>query len=1308
MAAPFVQNPAFTVGEISPTLYGRVDLARFGVACTTGRNAVVAYQGGLFSRGGTKFVGFSKQTGRNYPPRMITFQFAINDGLALEFGNFYMRVIQNGAFVTEGPFAISAISQSSPAVISLPSATGATAATANIGAVAASYAPGDLVTLAGGTYSDPGTPTPTVLGVTNTTLASVLVNTSGVNYAPGDTVELSGGTQTTPPEVTVVTTTVVAKPTIVNAGAGGTPGPAVVTGTTGTGTPFQATVTIDGTGVVISVDVLTVAGSYTVNPTVPAAEPVTGGGLVGAELGLALGIESISLTTPGEFTLNASAGAFSQASTSGVGTGATFRNGIFAPNDVSVETAGRYSAYPGNPVAQATTTGTGTGADFTVTSAAVAPYDDGDWIAISGILGMTELNGQTFVARNPTATSVELFDIYGSPIDSSSFLAYIGSGEAARIYTLVTPYAEADLRYLKSVQSNDVMSLCLVNPITLTEYAPIDLARNSNTDWSYEVLDTEPTIEPPSTMSGTASAGGTTNYQYVVTAVDPENGTESVASPIARINGAVNIAATAGTITLTWSPVANVKQYNVYKAQPGTGAAVPVGALFGFAGSAYGTQFIDANIVADFSQVPPKHADPFFRGQVIGAEVVTGGAGYTTITLTVVSATGTGAQLVGVIVGGALSAVIVENAGRNYIDTDTITITGDGAGAAATLTVGAQTGTYPSVPSYFQQRRVYANTLNRPNTYFMSQPGAYTNFDTRIPTIDTDAITGNPWAVQLNGIQFMIQQPGGLVVFTGKQAWQLTGNGGSSFNPQPITPSSQDAQPQAFNGCSPTIAPVSIDNENIYYDPYNGRAYDFSYQFYQNSYTGTDLTLNCSHLFTGYSAVESAWCREPYKVLWEVRTDGIMLSLTYNKPQEVAGWTRHDTEGLFKSVCSVTEPPVDALYMAVQRFPGVHTAYMIERMDNRIWGTVEDAWCVDAGLRLAQPEPAAVLTASSATGAGIITSIAVTAGGENYSASTTARIVDDGGEGSGTGCTLTPIIVDGVITTVTVDTGGADYSYPAVVFEDPENSGNGAAAATAGLDTSATFTASASVFPAGVEGRVIRMGGGVAEIMSRVSGTQVVATITSPITVLIPNTRTPQPAASGNWTMTAPVSSVGPMNHLAGATITGTYDGHALEPTVVPESGVVELPAPASAVTLGLGFGVQIQSNRLNTPGQITAQGQRKAIEAVTIRVAQTRGGRIGTNQPDGATLSPPQIAPAWSNMVDVPEKARMPYNSTTLPLYTGDIYAGVTGGFDTPGQVAIDQMEPLPLTVLAFVPVVLPGDEPESDPRPQRGAQQE
>lgn len=142
------------------------------------------------------------------------------------------------------------------------------------------------------------------------------------SYAPGDTIHPAGGTSSIAAIFTVAQTQV-ASATIDDAGTGGTPGTQTVTGTTGTGTKFEATVTVSGGGIITSVDSISVRGVYTVNPTSLTAEPVTGGGLTGAKLSLKMGVLGVTPSTPGSYTVLPSNPA-SQSSSSGAGTGATF------------------------------------------------------------------------------------------------------------------------------------------------------------------------------------------------------------------------------------------------------------------------------------------------------------------------------------------------------------------------------------------------------------------------------------------------------------------------------------------------------------------------------------------------------------------------------------------------------------------------------------------------------------------------------------------------------------------------------------------------------------------------------------------------------------------------------------------------------------------------------------------------------------------------------------------------------------------------------------------------------------------------
>lgn len=1305
MSVPFGEF-AFSKGEIAPALFGRVDLAAYHTCATTMRNCFVGIQGGAQSRPGTSFVGFSKQTGRAYPPRLINFQFDVTQGLALELGNRYMRVISNGAFVTETPIAITGATKANPCVLSITASTGNTA-TPVADTTTASYAPGDTVTLAGGAYNSQA-----VLGIPNTTVQSVQVLSPGTVYAPGDTIVPGGGVQSTAAQFTVHQTQVVSA-TVHSGGSGGTDGTQTVTGTTGTGTSFQASVTVSG-GAISAVLGITLGGAYTVNPTSLTDEPVTGASLTGGALSVVMGCYSVNVTGGGVFTTNPPGFAFIQASTAGSGTGATFNSAIMAPNAATFISAGNYSAFPANPVSQTSSSGYGQGATFDVTWVAASPFAAGDWIAVSGVDGMTQLNGNIYVLTAATSTTVSLSDVYGNSINSTTFGTYLSGGTAARIYTLTTPYAEEDLLWLKFVQSADVMSMCCRNQDTGTEYPPMELSRFADDNFTLTDYTVGASVGPPANVSATTSSSGTTYYQYVVTSISPTDGTESIASNIAYLSSAVDIGATAGANTVTWNPVSSVNNYNVYKAGEAE-SAIPPGSAFGYSGTVAGNSFVDNNITPDFQQVPPLALNPFAPGAITDVPVTAGGSGLTEPTLTINTTTGKDAVLIPVVSSGALVDVIVQNSGIGYRASDTVTVTDpSGTGAFVALTVGPQTGVYPSVVSYYQQRRVFANSANAPDTYWLTQPGGFHDFDARIPTIDSDAVTGSPWSLQVNGIQWLQSMPGGLLVFTGTQLWQLTGAGGSGLSPVAITPSDQQAQPQAFNGVSPTLQPQQIGYSILFADAVGSNVYKVTYQYWLNIYTGTDITVFSSHLFGGFLIGQWAWCRQPNKIQWGIRSDGAALSLTFIEEQEVLGWGRHDTQGLFVSVCSVIEPPVNAAYFAVQRFLASGAAYTIERLDNQSWPATEDCWCVDCGVALPHTYPSVTVRSDSATGLGALTGVTDLVGGSGYSAATTATVVDRNGEGPGAGAVPTVTIADGAITGVTFAGGnqGQNYVYPALFFTDPAGTGQGASAVPV-LDNAATVTAEAAIFSAGNVGDVIRMGGGIMTITGYTDTEHVTVNITAPIIQVVPNSgwvqqadngdwvlvsTVPLPQMAGNWTMDTPVTTISGLGYLAGMQVTGLADGVVIAPQVVTSQGDITLAEPATQVIAGLGFQVQLQSPYLSDPG---VQGQRKRIARVTARVQASGPFKIGSNRPDASTLSPAPLVAQWNNMSDADPADMVPpllpnYGSATLPLYTGDIRIPIKGGFAKPGQAAVQQDLPLPLNVLALIPEIDEGDLPE------------
>ena len=106
---------AFSAGELSPDMYGRYDVDKYGTGCMIMKNWVIMAQGGAYKRPGTRFV--SQAGNEAKAVRIISFEFSTIQAYVLEFGDKYMRVYRNGSLLLEADKNITAITNASPAEV---------------------------------------------------------------------------------------------------------------------------------------------------------------------------------------------------------------------------------------------------------------------------------------------------------------------------------------------------------------------------------------------------------------------------------------------------------------------------------------------------------------------------------------------------------------------------------------------------------------------------------------------------------------------------------------------------------------------------------------------------------------------------------------------------------------------------------------------------------------------------------------------------------------------------------------------------------------------------------------------------------------------------------------------------------------------------------------------------------------------------------------------------------------------------------------------------------------------------------------
>lgn len=685
--------------------------------------------------------------------------------------------------------------------------------------------------------------------------------------------------------------------------------------------------------------------------------------------------------------------------------------------------------YQGAPIVTLDTTITGVTQANPAVVSVVNSYTVNDTVYITGVSGMTQLNGNYYTVIARTAGTVTLGDLSGNAIDSSAYGAWTAGGLMQVVYTIHSPFAAADLPLVKFAQNGNVLIL------THPNYAPQALRFSSPTDWIIATLGFGATIEPPTsvTIGSSSLPAGSVNYSYTVSAVDA-NGQESAATSIASLPNVADFATTRGTTRIGWlapTGVTPAVSYNVYKAEPVYNNSVPAGAAFGYIGNCTGLTFDDTGISPDFSFTVQIPENPFSGAGVSSITLTGAGTSYFTVPVVTVAApggTGTTATAQAFMIAYQIDLVDV---GGFYAANDTITLpngillkvlttddtglppgkivtfsvtsygdatsaippnallpigtsgsgsgssfnatwkvsyigvvspgSGYGAAPAVTFSTGAATATAvlgassagnPSVCGLYQQRVVFAGPPGSPGTFYMSQPGFGTNFNVSNPIQADDAITSTITSGQLNDIKSMVPMPTGLLMFTSNVLWQI--NGGSAG--AAVTPSSIVANAHSYIGAS-DVPPIVANFDVLYVQSKGSIVRNLSYNFYANIFTGTDISVLSSHLFYGYQINEWAWAEEPHKVVWCVRNDGQLLSLTYLKEQELIGWAHSDTNGAFESVATVTETipqgAVDAVYFVVQRTVNGQSVKYIERMADRYLTSYTDptVWCVDAGLQ---------------------------------------------------------------------------------------------------------------------------------------------------------------------------------------------------------------------------------------------------------------------------------------------------------------------------------------------------------------------
>lgn len=532
---------------------------------------------------------------------------------------------------------------------------------------------------------------------------------------------------------------------------------------------------------------------------------------------------------------------------------------------------------------------------------------------------------------------------------------------------------------------------------------------------------------------------------------------------------------------------------------------------------------------------------------------------------------------------------------------------------------------YPALCSFTTDGRLrMANTVDNPEAFWDSRTpdGTTTRYDDY--TIGSDA--SNAIAANLAPVEGIIDSIQEMRVF-GKQFVMLGASSirrifGAAQDTPPI-PSATNSHPTSEG--SARVQPLTIGSTLLFVDVSGKKLKGFKYNLGKDDFEAQNYNLVADQL--GSAAFKKIIrVKGDPDAVWVLRSDGILLSFTFNDNENIAGWARHYVGGggVVEDIQTIRrDTGEDQLWMIVKRVMGGKTYRTIEVMS--AWPNFPERLNFYSG----DEEDAEAQSEAQAADDLRYSSVAW----ESVKAPTflDASLSFQGSDrGVIKGATLTPSAVSGA--SITIDSDVAVFL--------PEHIGR---------EIWKKYASDGS-------------GGGQATITGLNSSQQAICTVTSDFD----NTNAISP---GSWEFA--VTEIKNLFLYEGLTVQVQADGSG-HPDRLVQNGKIELQGPASTVHVGFKHKGLLKTQNIDIGGRSgPANSKPRCITELRMRVKDSVGGKCGPGEyrlKEMITRQAKQIA------------GRVP------PPYTGMVQMKSVGHWDMNSKnVVIYHDKPTPLTVVAM-----------------------
>lgn len=260
--------------------------------------------------------------------------------------------------------------------------------------------------------------------------------------------------------------------------------------------------------------------------------------------------------------------------------------------------------------------------------------------------------------------------------------------------------------------------------------------------------------------------------------------------------------------------------------------------------------------------------------------------------------------------------------------------------ANATSEWSANNG-YPRTGVFYQDRLCMASSTLFPSKLWLSATGSYNNMTTG--TNDSDGMVLNLLS-GTSDVIFWMASGESLIAGADSGVWTIQAATGSNAA---LSPTNKKADKISYFGAG-QVMPAMLGDVVIHAGHPASKMRELAYSLERDGYASGELSILSDHLFEGKTITQLAYQQNPFEIVWCLRSDGVLLALTYMQEHKVVAWSKH-TSGTVKSIATIPGNTETELWAAIDRTVNNNLCTYIERLSSfasKNWNNSDymDSW----------------------------------------------------------------------------------------------------------------------------------------------------------------------------------------------------------------------------------------------------------------------------------------------------------------------------------------------------------------------------